>query len=246
MKRTASCVVFSAIVWSFGLAHAQVGKDTELWQWTSTAEHHNAIVQITCNGGTGTGVIIGVNYDKPVRDGYHGYCLTAWHVVQDDNKKGNVSIVFRNGKKAKNCRVVEHDQAADVAILLVWVPEEIQPARVAQEPVKTGDALEFCGLGGGSELDCCLRHFSGVASMPSTLQKIFADVPLLPGDSGGPVFNNQHEVVGIISGGWFWWDGGVKNSNGAPLNATWPARAANLGPIQTMMAGLENTTTISR
>jgi len=108
---------------------------------------------------------------------------------------------------------------------------------MAKDPIQSGDKLEFAGLGGGSKLDCCIRHFSAVASSPSSLEKIFADVPLLPGDSGGPVFNEKHEVVGIISGGWFWWNSGLMDKDGnASIRTTWPARASNVGPLKTLMA----------
>ena len=72
------------------------------------------------------------------------------------------------------------------------------------------------------------------------MEKIFADVPLLPGDSGGPVFNSNREVVGVISGGWFWYDAGVKLPNGSKIRPTWPARASNIDPIRVLMANIEN------
>jgi hypothetical protein len=220
-------------------ASAQVGKDTKLWQWTAGATHHSAIVQINCNGGIGTGVVIQVNKDKPVRDGFEGYVLTAYHVVKEDKGDHKIGIQFRNGRKSKGCSIVQFDEQSDVAVLWAWIPSEVTPAKIATDSVEEGDMLEFCGLGGGSELQCCLRHFSAKASCTSGPQKIFADVSLLPGDSGGPVFNERKEVVGIISGGWFWWDGGVKAADGNALNATWPARAANLSPIRLMMSEVE-------
>ena len=111
---------------------------------------------------------------------------------------------------------------------------------MAKDPIKSGDKLEFAGLGGGSKLNCCSRHFSAKASSPSSLEKIFADAPLLPGDSGGPVFNSDHEVVGIISGGWFWWKSGLMANDGiASIRTTWPARASNVGPIRTLIANQE-------
>ena len=228
---------------SFLLANpvfAQVGKDSGLWQWTDVAPHHQSIVQITSGGGTGTGVVISINKEKPIKDGYEGYCLTTWHVVQDDNGAGEIKVKYRNGRKAKTCRVVQHDESKDVALLWIWVPADIEPAKVATESIKGGDVLELAGLGGGSDLKCCVRHFSAVASPPSSGEKIFADVPLLPGDSGGPVFNENHEVVGIISGGWFWYDGGVTLPNGSNINATWPARASNIDPIRVLVADLDD------
>lgn len=229
-----------------GPLSAQIGKETNLWQWTAGAKHHNAIVQVNCGGGLGTGVVIGVNKEKPVKDGFEGYCLTAYHVVKEDKGKHEIGVIYRNGRKAKGCSIVQYDEHADVAVLWAWVPGDLEPAKLASAPVQNGDVLEFAGLGGGSELQCCLRHFSAKASCASGPQKIFADVSLLPGDSGGPVFNSNQEVVGVISGGWFWWDGGVKKPDGSGLDATWPARAANLNPIQVIVAGVESTTTLSR
>ena len=243
----------SIAVLFFFVSHtsAQVGKDSGLWKWTLAAPHHQAIVQISSEGGTGTGVVIAADKNKKIKDGFEGYCLTAWHVVQDDQGKGEIKVKFRNGRKSKGCRVIEYDESKDVALIWIWVPEDIKPAKLATSPIKGGDYLELCGLGGGSSLDCCVRTFEAHASPPSSGEKIFADTPLLPGDSGGPVFNADNEVVGIISGGWFWFDSGVRTENGNYIKTTWPARASNVGPIKGLMAKLDSddsssTTTLDR
>ena len=212
-----------------------VGKGSGLWKWTPVAAYHDSIVEVSTSGGSGTGVLISVDKDKPVRDGYEGYVVTAWHVIQDDIVDGKIKVTYRNKRRAKGCKVVQHDEDKDVAVIWVWVPQGVTPAKLATEPVQRGDRLELTGLGGGTDLSCCVRAFEAVASPPSTIEKIFADVPLLPGDSGGPVFNAKHEVVGIISGGWFWWDSGLKTPDGSYIRTTWPARASNVGPIQSMM-----------
>jgi serine protease Do len=229
-----------------------VGRDSGLWKWTPVAKYHQSIVEVSAGGGSGSGVLISVNKNKPVLDGFEGVVLTAWHVVQDDIVDGSIKVTYRNNQRAKGCQVLQHDEEKDVAILWVWVPKDIAPAKLATKSVKRGDKLELVGLGGGTDLACCVRAFEAFASPPSTIEKIFADVPLLPGDSGGPVFNADHEVVGIISGGWFWWDSGLKTANGSYIRTTWPARASNVGPIRTMMAKLkienriaESTTTSS-
>jgi S1-C subfamily serine protease len=212
-----------------------VGKGSGLWKWTPVAAYHDSIVEVSTSGGSGTGVLISIDKDKPVRDGYEGYVVTAWHVIQDDIVDGKIKVTYRNKRRAKGCAVVQHDEDKDVAVIWVWVPQGVTPAKLATEPVKRGDRLELTGLGGGTDLSCCVRAFEAFASPPSTIEKIFADVPLLPGDSGGPVFNAKHEVVGIISGGWFWWDSGLKTPDGSYIRTTWPARASNVGPIQSMM-----------
>lgn len=217
-----------------------VGKGSGLWKWTPVASYHQSIVEVSTSGGSGTGVLISINEDKPVRDGFEGYVVTAWHVIQDDIVDGKIKVTYRNKRRAKGCTVVEHDEDKDVAVLWVWVPNGIKPAKLATKPVQRGDKLELTGLGGGTDLASCVRAFEGYASPPSSIEKIFADVPLLPGDSGGPVFNADHEVVGIISGGWFWWDSGLKTADGSYIRTTWPAHASNVGPIQTMMARIQS------
>ena len=47
----------------------------------------------------------------------------------------------------------------------------------------------------------------------------------LPVVSGGA-------LVGIVSGGWFWFEKGVKAQGGSSIQVTWPARACNVGAIQ--------------
>ena len=143
----------------------------------------------------------------------------------------NISVYYRTGEISRKCQVVAVDEKRDVALLRVALPKGKKPARVAANPIKPGDSLEFAGLGGGSSVKKP-RHFNAQASAPTTSQLIFADAPLLPGDSGGAVFNKKREVVGIISGGWIWWEGGVRSTNGQNIPATWPARACNLTPIR--------------
>ena len=242
---TYSAIFLSLLAFTSPSAFAQVGKDSGLWEWTEFAPHHGAIVEVHSGGGSGTGVLISVDKDKKVANGYEGYVLTAWHVVQDDVDavKPKIKVKFKDHKRgSKGCRVVQFNEHKDVALVWVWVPEDVEPVKMAKDPIESGDKLEFAGLGGGSKLDCCIRHFSATASSPSSLEKIFADVPLLPGDSGGPVFNEKHEVVGIISGGWFWWNSGLTTNNGThSIRTTWPARASNVGPLQSLMAKLNKT-----
>ena len=226
-------------------ASEPVGKGSGLWEWTPYEKYHDTIVEVSTEHGSGTGVLIRVDKSKEIKGGYEGLVLTAWHVVQDDAVDGKIKVTYRSKRRARGCQVVEHDEAKDVALLWVWVPKGIEPAELATASVKRGDKLELVGLGGGTKLADCVRCFRSEASPPSTIEKIFADVPLLPGDSGGPVFNSKHQVVGIISGGWFWWDSGLKTESGAYIRTTWPARASNVGPLQTMLTKVDSNSIIA-
>ena len=217
------------------VSRGQVGKDTTLWNWTVPAPHHKPIVKVALDGAEGTGTIIHVDRSQ-VKDGWFGgYCLTAHHVVAGDKGRRAITVTYRDGIVSRKCWVLEFDERLDVAIVQVRVPDGIIPAKLAGVPVRRGARLELAGLGGSSQLSSHLRHFSARASQPTNNNQIFCDVPLLPGDSGGPVFNEDHEVVGVISGGWFWWDGGITTDRGLPINATWPARACNAAVIQQLL-----------
>ncbi len=142
-----------------------------------------------------------------------------------------ISVFYRSGEVSRKSQIVAIDEKRDVALLRVAVPKGTKPVRVASKAIKPGESLEFIGFGGGSDVKKP-RHFNAFASAPTTGDLIYADTPLLPGDSGGAVFNEKKEVVGVISGGWIWWQGGIRNKVGQNIPATWPARACNVAPIR--------------
>lgn len=219
------------------VALAQEERGPTLWQWTDKASHHDSIVRVSLDGATGTGIVVSKYYDQPSGSGYLGQVMTASHVVADDRDRNAVRVVYRNGKVSKDCQVAFQDEELDIAILKVWVPHNIPAARIADQRIQPGDTLEITGLGGGSELKCCLRHFHAMAADPTNKAQIYANVSLLPGDSGGAVFNKDGALVGIISGGWFWWhDRRVTESTKADTRATWPARASNLNGLKVLLA----------
>ena len=225
--------ILIAIALSLADASAQTGIKTSLWKWTQPASHHNSVVKVETKSGSGSGVLVHIFNTRPIANGYEGLCLTAEHVV-GDNVDGKIKVTYRNGKRARNCKVISTNEALDVAVLWVWVPNGIAPAPIANADVTVGQKLEFCGLGGDSSLNL-MRHFTSFAESPTSEKQIFASAPLLPGDSGGPVFNNAGQLVGIISGGWFWFDGGVKSPNGKSISVTWPARACHLAGLSDLL-----------
>lgn len=244
----------------------QVGKNTELWEWSKPARHHNAVVKVQIEEpgtpgphASASGVVVKFDRLSELPAG-EAYCLTAAHVLEsvlpktdkkseqadgknqssgkDDNyepivvkPKEQISVLYRTGEVSRRCQIVAVDEKRDVALLRVAIPKSTKPARIATESIKHGELLEFTGFGGGSSIKAP-RHFNSQASAPTTPDLIYADTTLLPGDSGGAVFNEKREVVGVISGGWIWWQGGVQGPVGQTVPTTWPARACNVGPIR--------------
>jgi len=236
MRWVISIVIAIAILLP-SVSVGEVKTKSNLWNWSADAKHHQAVVQVEVDNARGTGILIRVDEDKPVGRGFEGYCLTAYHVIEKDKERRVIRVTYSDGSVAKRCRVVRSDRESDVAIVHVWVPPNTRPVEMAKVAVRPGDQIEFAGLGGTIELECCLRHFSAKAAAPTSSDEIFADATLLPGDSGGPVFNSQQHVVGVISGGWIWWDGGQKTEAGQVIRTTWPARAANADAIRKLLEG---------
>ena len=214
-------------------------KQSRLWKWTSAKDHHQSVVKINVGDSLGTGVLLYVDKNVQEGDGYLGYCATAQHVIEQSKSRNHIKVEYQNGAVATECQVVLQNEAMDVAILWVWVPKGMPAAQLATKKIIRGQAVEFVGLGGRSGFEQGLRHFVGIASAPTSNRKIYADQTLLPGDSGGPIFNRQRQVVGIISGGWFWWgDDRIPTDSGNQFRATWPARGSNVIPLAALIAEL--------
>lgn len=215
---------------------------SSLWKWSDAKPHHESVVMIRVGQATGTGVVLYVDKDSPQDDGYLGFCATANHVVDFARRNGEeIRVQYSNDKRdiASECSVVRRDRDLDVAVLWVWIPKNVEPARLATRRAKPGDPVEFVGLGGKSSLDQGLRHFDGKASAPTKGDFIYADQALLPGDSGGPIFDRRGRLLGVISGGWFWWSHDkIKTDYDQPLRATWPARGSNLIPLAKLISRL--------
>ncbi len=215
-------------------ASAQVGTDTDLWSWTGAADHHRSIVRVSLNGAEGTGAIIYKDSERSCETGVPGICATALHVVEASRHGSRMRISFFNGQTSEDCEIIQADENVDLALIRLTVPHDVPASHPSKSVTRSGDAIEIVGLGGGSQL-AKLRSFSTKASAPTNEAQIFADVTLLPGDSGGAVFDRDGHVVGIVSGGWFWFDAGVRTSDGQFVQATWPARASNATVLRTLL-----------
>ena len=248
-KKIAAALFFVFCLTSMAVAQSS---DEELWIWTQDAKHLQSVVQISSNGGVGTGVLARVYRDQADDALSPGYVLTAYHIleprepdaeVSNDDSTESISrtqsnsspvrILFHDGTESDG-QLVEFDRKHDLALIRTQVPDGVEPATIANITARHRMYLEFAGLGGGAKLEDSLRHFSGRANRPTNGNFIYADETLLPGDSGGPIFNKRKELVGIISGGWFWWN--ATKPDGTAVLSTWPARASNLNPIRKLLA----------
>jgi S1-C subfamily serine protease len=155
------------------------------------------------------------------------YVLTACHVVDDRPK---VYMLFPTRDEsghfisdptyyAKNFKllyvageVVYRDRVSDVALIRPSsVPSEVQPLKLATSGTQKGQTVHI--VGNSMSYDRSLwRYRGGMVYDAGTQDVKYADRTVHAhvinvisyvdhGDSGGPVLNNNGEIVGIVSGG---------------------------------------------
>jgi serine protease Do len=144
-------------------------------------------------GGVGSGVLVSSD----------GKVVTAAHVVQiaDD-----VEVEFPGGVTV-NARVIAADQPADVALLqLEQVPKGVVPARIGDsDRAEVGDQVFIVGAPLGITHTLTVGHLSARRQPNATFGGLVSaelfqtDAAINQGNSGGPMFNMQGEVIGVVS-----------------------------------------------
>lgn len=146
--------------------------------------------------GAGTGMVLTPD----------GTVLTNYHVVE-----GSTQIrATVPGGKSYTAKVIGHDQTHDVAVLKLQDASDMKTVKLDKDGVRVGQQVTAVGQGGGQNV---LYSASGAvtalnqsitASDESSLSVsedltglIEVNAAIVPGYSGGPLFDSQGEVVGI-------------------------------------------------
>lgn len=127
-----------------------------------------------------------------------GYLLTNHHVIKGATK---VTIVL-NDRREYDATVVGSDQRTDVALLKVkgnGFPAlrigNVDQLKVGQPVLAIGSPFGFDYSASAGIVSAKSRSMSNETAVPF----IQTDVALNPGNSGGPLFNERGEVVGVNS-----------------------------------------------
>jgi S1-C subfamily serine protease len=143
--------------------------------------------------GLGSGVLVSAD----------GKLVTAAHVVQTAD---TVDVEFAGGTVVK-ARIVASDIAADVALLqLERVPPKIVPVRLGDsDKTEVGDPVFIVGAPFGISHTLTAGHVSARRQPNATYAGLVAtelfqtDAAINRGNSGGPMFDMNGDVIGIVS-----------------------------------------------
>ena len=127
-----------------------------------------------------------------------GYLLTNHHVIEDASK---VTIMLSDRREI-DAKVVGSDERTDVALLKVegnnfpaLSTGNVDQLKVGQPVLAIGSPFGFDYSASAGIVSAKSRNMMGETSVPF----IQTDVALNPGNSGGPLFNQQGQVVGVNS-----------------------------------------------
>jgi len=125
-----------------------------------------------------------------------GHLITNFHVIEDSQ---DVTIMLQSGETMK-AKVVKTDPANDVALLKVDLVS--QPMKLSDKSEK-GDQVLTIGFPlistQGKESKVTFGNINALSGIQGDVRFLQIDVPIQPGNSGGPLINEDGEVVGIVT-----------------------------------------------
>lgn len=126
-----------------------------------------------------------------------GYIMTNYHVVENSV---DVWVVDANGVEYA-ASVVGYDEAMDVAVLFAE-RAEFAPAKLGNsDEVALGETVVAIGCPNGEELMFSVSNgiVSGKDRYIDERRMLQTNAPLNPGNSGGPLFDSNGFVVGVVT-----------------------------------------------
>jgi S1-C subfamily serine protease len=138
-----------------------------------------------------------------------GYISTNYHVIEDA-KTITVEITEEGVAKSYNATIIQKDIANDLAILkiedksFVTIKEALKYSVKESGMVEVGSPVFTIGfpyaLGGmGKESKYTDGKVSARTGYNGAVNSYQTSIPVQPGNSGGPVFNDSGQLIGVIN-----------------------------------------------
>jgi len=161
----------------------------------------SVVALVVENGASGDAFGAGVIYDD------YGHILTAHHVVEDAQR----ILLLLGGGYTVSAEVVGSDPIGDLAVLRadVVLADRMRPARLAVDPPTPGEPVWNLGNPFGTSryggepsvghgiVSAVHRTYLNDDTGRLYLDSIQHDAPTNPGNSGGGIFNDRGELVGM-------------------------------------------------
>jgi S1-C subfamily serine protease len=162
-----------------------------------------------------TGAIASSNADRDVKStgsglmfSTSGYIITNNHVIDNSNKI-TIEMNYKGVVKSYNAVVAQKDIDNDIAVIKIkdetFVPidpiryafKESGAADVGASVFTIGYPFALSGMGKGAKFtDGKISSKTGYNGAINSYQ---TSIPVQPGNSGGPIFNDKGEFIGVIN-----------------------------------------------
>ncbi len=167
---------------------AQQVADLEAWRQNLFERTASSVVFISTKQGLGSGFFISDD----------GWILTASHVV---GSAGTVDVVLRDGRRMTGTVQERAKNKIDFALVKVDL-KSAKPLELATtSSLKVGAWVGSVGHGTGGIWTFNTGMVSNIYPVGAQKPVFQTDIPLNPGNSGGPIFDRQGRVVGIVTAG---------------------------------------------
>ena len=131
----------------------------------------------------------------------NGYLMTNHHVVNNSNK---ITILIND--KEIEAKIISQDKVNDIAIIKVDLKDDFIPTPipiVKSSSSEVGEEVFTLGYPlidiQGKELKATFGRINSLSGLSDDIRLMQIDVPIQPGNSGGPLINSRGQVVGIVT-----------------------------------------------
>jgi len=126
-----------------------------------------------------------------------GYIVTNNHVIEDATK---IEVSFDENERIE-ATLIGADPRTDLALIKLKSDKKFPPVKFAEKPVRVGDWVVAIGnpFGLGGTVTAGIVSARGRDTGTGPYDYIQIDAPINKGNSGGPTFNLDGEVIGINS-----------------------------------------------
>ncbi len=146
----------------------------------------SSVVRITAGGGFGSGVVLDAT----------GVLVTNLHVIRGQTQ---VSITLANGDVYDDVTVVDIDERRDLVLLKIKA-FNLTPATFGDsEQVQVGEKVVLIGSPQGRNITVSEGVISASRDSGEGYQLFQISAAASPGSSGGAMFNEYGELIGIVS-----------------------------------------------